>query len=178
MLALGSRLERGAEQKVTPAHKLQLTADARALLLSDARDVERLLVFEPEKAILLTTWDYLRQREEAQRIRSADAVMQAVRATGRDPPQRDLWSDHDPAIRDAVRAVIERAHQDKAWNSGPSNLPIGYARVSAADQNPDLQRNAPTEAGCEQIVTERMSGAVADGPEPMAAPGWTRGRIR
>ena len=52
-----------------------LANDARALLLSDDRDVERLLVFEPEKAILLTTWDYLRQLEEAQRIQSADAVM-------------------------------------------------------------------------------------------------------
>ena len=36
-----------------------LAAEARALLLSDDRDAERLLVFEPAKTILLTTWDYL-----------------------------------------------------------------------------------------------------------------------
>jgi hypothetical protein len=57
-----------------------------------------------EKAILLTTWDYLRQLDEAQRIRSADAVMRLVRQAGRNPPQRDVWSDHDPEVRDAVRA--------------------------------------------------------------------------
>ncbi len=89
-----------------------LPEDARALLLGDDRDVERFLVFEPEKTILLTTWDYLQQLEEAQRIQSADAVMEAVRASGRNPPKRDLWSDHDPAVRDAVRAVIEQAHRD------------------------------------------------------------------
>lgn len=90
-----------------------LADDGRALLLSDDRDAERLLVFEPEKAILLTTWDYLRQLEEARRIQSADAVMNAVRLAGRNPPRRDLWSDHDPEIRDAVRTVIEGAHRDK-----------------------------------------------------------------
>ena len=51
---------------------------------------------------------------------------------------------------------------------------IGYARVSTVDQNPDLQRNALTEAGCEQIFTEQMSGAVADRPELMAALGCAR----
>jgi hypothetical protein len=48
---------------------------------------------------------------QAQRIQSADAVMEAVRQAGRNPPRRDLWSNHDPAVRDAVRAVIERAHR-------------------------------------------------------------------
>ena len=103
----------GERAAIEVVRNYPLPADARALLLSDDRDVERLLVFEPEKAILLTTWDYLRQLEEAQRIQSADAVMEAVRETGRHPPQRDLWSGHDPEIRDAVRAVIERAHRDK-----------------------------------------------------------------
>jgi hypothetical protein len=59
--------------------------------------------------ILLTTWDYLRQLEEAQRIQSADAVIDAVRRAGRNPPKRDLWSNHDPEIRDAVKAVLARA---------------------------------------------------------------------
>jgi len=41
---------------------------------------------------------------------------------------------------------------------------IGYARVSTVDQNLALQRDALTEAGCETIYTEQMSGAVADRP--------------
>lgn len=52
---------------------------------------------------------------------------------------------------------------------------IGYARVSTVDQNLDLQRNALTEAGCERIFTEQMSGAVTDRPELMAAFGYMRG---
>lgn len=51
---------------------------------------------------------------------------------------------------------------------------IGYARVSTVDQNLDLQCNALTEAGCERIFTEQMSGAVADRPELMAAIGHAR----
>lgn len=94
-----------------------LAENARAMLLSDDRDAARLLVFEPEKTILLTTWDYLRQLEEAQRIQSADAVMQAAAQAGRHPPRRDLWSDHDPAVRDAVRAVIASAHREPKQDS-------------------------------------------------------------
>lgn len=51
---------------------------------------------------------------------------------------------------------------------------IGYARVSTVDQNLDLQRNALTEAGCEHIYTEQMSGAVRDRPELMTAIGYAR----
>jgi DNA invertase Pin-like site-specific DNA recombinase len=42
---------------------------------------------------------------------------------------------------------------------------IGYARVSAADQNPDLQERALKAAGCDRIYTEKMSGALKDRPE-------------
>lgn len=46
---------------------------------------------------------------------------------------------------------------------------IGYARVSTVDQNLALQRDALTEAGCEHIYTEQLSGAVTDRPELAAA---------
>jgi DNA invertase Pin-like site-specific DNA recombinase len=41
---------------------------------------------------------------------------------------------------------------------------IGYARVSTVDRNLDSQRDALTEARCEKIFTEQMSGAVGDRP--------------
>lgn len=86
-------------------------AEDRALLISDDRDVERLVVVDPERLILLTTWDYLRQLEAAQRIQSAAAVMEAVREKGRNPPQRELWSNHDPEVREAVKAILDNAHR-------------------------------------------------------------------
>src|SRR5271166_363454 len=41
---------------------------------------------------------------------------------------------------------------------------IGYARVSTLDQNSALQQDALSEAGCEKIFIEQMSGAVTDRP--------------
>ena len=41
---------------------------------------------------------------------------------------------------------------------------IADARVSTVDQNLALQRHALTEAGCEKIFTEQMSGAATDRP--------------
>jgi len=93
---------------------LPMTAGERALLLSDDRDAERLVIIDPDKLILLTTWDYLRQLEEAGRIQSADAVIAAVREAGRNPPLRDLWSQHDPGVRDAVKAIITGARKSPA----------------------------------------------------------------
>jgi DNA invertase Pin-like site-specific DNA recombinase len=37
---------------------------------------------------------------------------------------------------------------------------IGYARVSTADQSPDLQEDALQKAGCEKIFRDIASGAV------------------
>jgi predicted nucleic acid-binding protein len=90
-----------------------LAVDERALLLMDDRDAERLIVVDPAKLVALTTLDYLRQLEEAQRIQSADAVIDAVRAAGRNPPDRTLWGGHDPEIRDAVKAVLDAARSPK-----------------------------------------------------------------
>lgn len=105
--------ERAALEVVRHAGLLAAPED-RALLLSDDRDVQRLLVVDPERVVLLTTWDFLRQLEEARRIQSADAVIELVRATGRNPVLRDLWSGHDPEIREAVRMIL-----DKSRDTGP-----------------------------------------------------------
>ncbi len=42
---------------------------------------------------------------------------------------------------------------------------VGYARVSTADQSPELQLEALRHAGCEKVFTETASGAKADRPE-------------
>ena len=51
---------------------------------------------------------------------------------------------------------------------------IGYARVSTVDQNLALQREALTEAGCEKIFTEQVSGAVANRPQLADAISYAR----
>ena len=45
------------------------------------------------------------------------------------------------------------------------NTRIGYARVSTDDQNLDLQRDALTKAGCQQIYEETASGKNSNRPE-------------
>ena len=42
---------------------------------------------------------------------------------------------------------------------------IGYARVSTADQSPDLQEDALKKAGCTRIFTDQASGAADQRPE-------------
>ncbi|MBN4664308.1 recombinase family protein [Pandoraea nosoerga] len=45
------------------------------------------------------------------------------------------------------------------------NQRIGYARVSVSDQNPDLQRDALHQAGCDDIYEETASGKSTDRPQ-------------
>ncbi len=42
---------------------------------------------------------------------------------------------------------------------------IGYARVSTQDQNPQLQLDALSTAGCEQVFHETATGTLRERPE-------------
>ncbi len=51
---------------------------------------------------------------------------------------------------------------------------LGYARVSTGDQDPQLQYDALTAAGAEQIWTDTASGARTDRPELAAVLAYAR----
>ena len=51
---------------------------------------------------------------------------------------------------------------------------VGYARVSTLDQDPALQLDALTAAGCERLFTEKASGAQRDRPQLKAAVEYIR----
>lgn len=52
---------------------------------------------------------------------------------------------------------------------------IGYARVSTADQDLTLQREALERAGCEKLFTDKASGARVDRPGLAEALVFARG---
>src|SRR5271169_1626753 len=67
--------------------------------------------------------------------------------------------------RPVAKKVAEAGLTPPVASYTPSKpMLIGYARVSTVDQNLALQRDALTQAGCEKIFTEQMSGAVTDRP--------------
>jgi len=43
-------------------------------------------------------------------------------------------------------------------------MKIGYARVSTLEQNLDLQIDALKAAGCEKVITDRITGSASDRP--------------
>ena len=51
---------------------------------------------------------------------------------------------------------------------------VGYARVSTRDQNPALQHDALTAAGCIKVFTDVASGAKADRPQLAAVLDYLR----
>ncbi len=41
-------------------------------------------------------------------------------------------------------------------------MKFGYARTSKLEQNLDLQIDALKKAGCDKIITDKVSGSIAD----------------
>lgn len=78
----------------------------------------------------------------------------------RTPPDRsDTPSRQCPITRVGNRSVRQRSGHRFSYGPGMGHL-LGYARVSTLEQQPALQHDALTAAGCERVFTDHASGAL------------------
>jgi hypothetical protein len=97
----------------------RLQGDEKAVLLCEETMVtRRIVVRERERIIELSTMDFLKLLEAEQRIQSADAVFDRALAAGRTPSRVEKFSEHDPALRDAVRDTLGTARQGPPPRAG------------------------------------------------------------
>lgn len=97
-----------------------------------------------------------RQRPDIERFRDAPALVAAARLR----PGR-------PASRKPVPPYLSHTRVCR-WVPGHSrgvNDLLGYARISTADQDPALQHDALTAAGCYRVWTDTASGAKTQRPQ-------------
>jgi DNA invertase Pin-like site-specific DNA recombinase len=85
----------------------------------------------------------------------------------RDPQNPDFC-----VSKHCSESIIPLSSCQYVW--GTQLMLIGYARVSTIDQNPELQTEALSAAGCERIFTEKASGSHKDRPQLKAALDYMR----
>ena len=80
----------------------------RAVLLCEETAITRRVIVRGRSRIVeISTMDFLTILESERRIQSAEAVFERALAAGRAPSRASRYSEHDPEIRDAVRAALE-----------------------------------------------------------------------
>jgi len=89
----------------------RLQGDEKAVLLCEETMVTRRIVVRERERIELSTMDFLKLLEAEQRIQSADAVFDRALAAGRTPSRVEKFSEHDRALRDAVRDTLGTARR-------------------------------------------------------------------
>lgn len=68
---------------------------------------------------------------------------------------------HNPTTQSTPRNAVTGAGFDRVPGAADK---IGYARVSTADQNPQLQLDALATEDCPKVYTDRASGTTVDRP--------------